>query len=187
MAIQICHWIANPLNRQFVVSRFPRVVRSQKITVPAKSTDFSNCFRLNPQCSSHSWVMMMVEPSWETALAKGQLPLFAMIMGQSTCNWWCDESSDMRKKHRKQRVFLSKLVNWMITGHIFGLSIETLDASVYTTHITRQCPKNASWSYSGVKLKWQWTFTNPWSCTFAGMCSRQAFCFVLIHAKMIDW
>ena len=134
LAIQICHWIANPLNRQFVVSRFPRVVRSQKITVPAKSTDFSNCFRLNSQCSSHIWEMMMVEPSWETALAKGQLPLFTMIMGQSTCNWWCDESSDMRKKHRKQRVFLSKLVNWMITGHIFGLSIET-----WYTKVRMQC------------------------------------------------
>ena len=59
LAIQICHWIANPSNRQFVVSRFPRVVRSQKITVPAKSTDFSNCFCLNPQLrNDDGWTLV---------------------------------------------------------------------------------------------------------------------------------
>ena len=90
LAIQICHWIANPLNGQWVASRFPSVVWSQKNTAPAKSTDFSNCFCLNPQCSSHSWDMIMGEPLWETALVKDQFALFTLIMGQSHCGLRCN-------------------------------------------------------------------------------------------------
>ena len=71
----------------------------------SESTDFLKCFCLNPQCSSHSWDMMMVEPSWETALVKGQFALFTLIMGRSTCRWHCNESSDARKNHQKGEVF----------------------------------------------------------------------------------
>ena len=71
----------------------------------SESTDFLKCFCLNPQCSSHSWDMMMVEPSWETALVKGQFALFTLIMGRSTCRWHCNESSDARKNHQKGGVF----------------------------------------------------------------------------------
>ena len=114
------------------------IAKNRQLT---EGTDFFKSFCLNPQCSSHSWDMMMVEPSWETALVKGQFALFTLIMGQSTCRWHCNESSDARKSHKKMGVFWhSYEIRWS-RAILFALGCQQNLTFVY-------------WPFIDIQTKW---------------------------------